>query len=294
MAALAIQSDGLYIDGTFGRGGHSRALLARLGPEGRVLALDRDPEAIATAQALASQDKRLQVFHRPFSRLSQLADTLGIRGAVAGMLLDLGVSSPQLDDARRGFSFSKSGPLDMRMDPEDGESAADWLARVSEEAITRVLRIYGEERFARRIARRIVQARRKAPLTTTDQLAALVAAAVPRWERGKHPATRTFQALRIQINGELEELRRGLAAACELLKPGGRLAVISFHSLEDRIVKRFIRAEAQGPTFPPGVPVPATAQRGRLRSLGKRRPGAREIAENPRARSAILRIAERL
>ncbi len=291
MAALAIQSEGLYIDGTFGRGGHTRALLTRLGPKGRVLALDRDPEAIAAAQALAHRDKRLQVFHRPFSHLAQLAENLGIRGAVAGVLLDLGVSSPQLEDPKRGFSFSRSGPLDMRMDPEDGESAAQWLARAPEAEIARVLRTYGEERFARRIARRIVQARRKAPLTTTDQLADLVAAAVPR--QAKHPATRTFQALRIQINGELDELRRGLAAACDLLKAGGRLVVISFHSLEDRIVKRFIRAEAQGLSFPPGVPVPATAQQGKLRPLGKRRPSAAEIAENPRARSAILRVAER-
>jgi 16S rRNA (cytosine1402-N4)-methyltransferase len=293
--ALAVDPDGTYVDGTFGRGGHARAILARLGPAGRLVALDRDPEALACACALAASEPRLTVLPGRFGDLATVLRGARVAGPVHGILLDLGVSSPQLDTPTRGFSFSSDGPLDMRMDPRQGESAADWLARAGETEIAAVLRELGEERFAGRIARAIVAARALAPLLTTRALADLVARAVPTREPGKHPATRTFQALRIRINDELGELGRALAQVCDLLAVGGRLVVISFHSLEDRIVKRFIRDEARGPRLPKGVPVPAAAVRGRLRPLGGPvRPGAAEVAANPRARSAVLRVAERL
>lgn len=295
MQALAIDPNGIYVDGTFGRGGHARAILARLGPAGRLLAIDRDPDAIAAARGLAAADPRLTVVQSRFGDLTGAVRAAGVSGGVAGILLDLGVSSPQLDTPARGFSFNAEGPLDMRMDPAYGESAAAWLARAEVAEIAAVLYEFGEERFGARIARAIVAARAASPLLTTRALADLVVRAVPTREPGKHPATRTFQALRIQVNDELGELTRALAQACDLLAAAGRLVVISFHSLEDRIVKRFMRDEAQGPRFPKGLPITATQSRGRLRLAGKpTRPGAAEVAVNPRARSAILRVAERL
>jgi 16S rRNA (cytosine1402-N4)-methyltransferase len=295
LEALAIKPDGLYLDGTFGRGGHTRGLLSRLGTAGRVLALDRDPRAVEDARALAAKEPRLSVEHLPFSRAGEAARKHGLAGRLDGILLDLGVSSPQLDDPARGFSFQSDGPLDMRMDPTAGESAAAWLARARETEIARVLRELGEERFAGRIARALVRARGQAPIDTTRRLADLVAGACPTREPGKHPATRTFQALRIQVNRELDELADCLAGVCDLLTAGGRLVVISFHSLEDRMVKRFIRDESRGAQLPKGVPVTFQETRGRLRPVGKAmRPGDAEVAANPRARSAVLRAAERL
>jgi 16S rRNA (cytosine1402-N4)-methyltransferase len=293
--ALAVDPSGVYVDGTFGRGGHARAILARLGPLGRLVGLDRDPEAFAEARALAAEDPRFTPIRAPFGELALALAQAGVQTRVQGILLDLGVSSPQLDTPGRGFGFSADGPLDMRMNPEAGESAADWLARIPEQELVRVLRDYGEERFAGRIARTIVQARTAAPLARTGQLAELIARAVPTREPGKHPATRSFQALRIQVNDELGELERCLDQVCGLLGAAGRLAVIAFHSLEDRIVKRFIRRESKGPELPKGLPVPYAETAGRLRPLGKpMRPSSAEVAANPRARSAILRVAERL
>ncbi|MCX7672911.1 MAG: 16S rRNA (cytosine(1402)-N(4))-methyltransferase RsmH [Thiobacillaceae bacterium] len=293
LQALAVRPDGVYVDATFGRGGHSRAILDRLGPAGRLLALDRDPEAVACGRSWA--DPRFTIVHAPFSALMATARAHGITAA-DGVLFDLGVSSPQLDAPERGFSFRFDAPLDMRMDPTQGMSAAQWLAQADEEEIARVVRDYGEERFARAIARAIVQARAHAPIRTTGQLAQLCARAVRTRERGQHPATRTFQALRIHVNRELEELDRALPQAVELLGPGGRLAVISFHSLEDRRVKRFLQSECQGRALPAELPLrPQELPMGRLRLLGRAmRPTAAEVAANPRARSAVLRVAERI
>ncbi|MFN3918832.1 MAG: 16S rRNA (cytosine(1402)-N(4))-methyltransferase RsmH [Methylohalobius sp.] len=292
LAGLAIREDGRYVDCTFGRGGHSRAILDRLGPSGRLIALDKDPEAIASPQAeRLAQDERFALIHADFSRLGEIIEAMGYRGKVDGVLLDLGVSSPQLDNPQRGFAFRHDGPLDMRMDPSTGISAADWLAHASEQEIADVLWRYGEERFARRIARAIVKARVTEPLTRTRQLAQLIERSVPYFERHKHPATRTFQALRIHINRELDCLEAALKQAVEILAPGGRLVTIAFHSLEDRIVKRFIRNQSQGAPLPKGWPLPPSPSR--LKALGKKRPGALELALNPRARSAVLRVAER-
>lgn len=295
MSALVVRPDGVYVDGTFGRGGHSRAILQRLGAEGRVIAMDRDPEAVAVGQALAREDGRFCMVHGSFEAIHDLLREAGVFDRVDGILLDLGVSSPQLDQPERGFSFSADGPLDMRMNPQTGLSAAAWLASAGQGEIEAMLRDLGEERFARRIARAIVQARAEQSIETTSQLAELVARAVPTREPGKHPATRTFQALRIRVNDELGALTRCLDQVCDLLDPAGRLVVISFHSLEDRIVKRFIRDEARGPRLPKGLPVQAAQARGRLRALGKvGRPSAEEVSGNPRARSAVMRVAERL
>ena len=295
MQALAVSPSGTYIDGTFGRGGHARAILARLGAAGRLIGLDRDPEAMAAALSLAQSDPRFLAIQGSFGELGRRVEGLGLKGRVQGILLDLGVSSPQLEDAQRGFSFLADGPLDMRMDPQRGESAAAWLARADLGEIEGVLRDLGEERFARRIARAIVAARAEAPILTTGRLADLIARAVPTREPGKHPATRSFQALRIQVNDELGELGRGLDQAMDLLAAAGRLVVISFHSLEDRIVKRFMRRESRGPELPKGLPVRAPETRGRLRVLGRPlRPSESEVRANPRARSALLRVAERL
>lgn len=295
MHALIVDPNGIYVDGTFGRGGHSRAILARLGDAGRLIAIDRDPEAVAAGHDLACADRRFSMVSGRFGSLTELLAQVGIYGNLGGLLLDLGVSSPQLDTAERGFSFSSDGPLDLRMDPREGQSAAQWLAQATEAEIAEVLRDFGEERFARRIARHIVAVRSESPLLTTTQLAALVARSVPTREPGKHPATRTFQALRIRINAELSEIQECLRQSCDLLAHAGRLVVISFHSLEDRIVKRFMRAEALGPVLPKGLPVTAAESRGRFRILGKPvRPSAMEIDANPRARSAIMRVAERL
>jgi 16S rRNA (cytosine1402-N4)-methyltransferase len=293
--ALRVRPEGIYVDGTFGRGGHSGAILALLGPQGRLLAFDKDPQAVEVARERFGGDRRFSIFRGSFTMVESVVREQNLAGGVDGMLLDLGVSSPQLDDAGRGFSFLRDGPLDMRMDPETGESAAQWLARADEGDIARVLKEYGEERFARRIARAIVRERERQPIVTTRQLADLIAAAVPSRERRKHPATRSFQAIRIHVNGELEELDEFLSSCVDLLAPGGRLVVISFHSLEDRRVKRFIRSESRGPELPPDLPVREVERNIRLRGIGKAiRAGEREQAENPRARSAVLRIAEKV
>jgi 16S rRNA (cytosine1402-N4)-methyltransferase len=281
--------DGVYVDGTFGRGGHSRALLARLAPEGRLIGIDRDPEAVAAAAAIT--DPRFAIVHSGFADMAEQLAAIGVH-QVDGVLLDLGVSSPQIDNPERGFSFRFDGPLDMRMDTTRGESAADFLARADEREIAQVIRDYGEERFAGQIAKALV-ARREAgaPLARTDELRELVARAVKTREPGQDPATRTFQALRIHVNRELEQLEQGLNAALRLLAPGGRLSVISFHSLEDRRVKQFIAAhsKAEFDRRAPFAPPPALA----LKSLGRVMPSAAEVKANPRARSAVLRIAER-
>lgn len=293
--ALAVTAHGIYMDLTFGRGGHSAAILQRLGPDGRLVVMDRDPEAITVARQRFGADPRVTIRHGSFAGAAYVAAELGIAGRVNGVLVDLGVSSAQLDDPRRGFGFRHEGPLDMRMDPASGVSAAEWLAGASEAEIARVVREYGEERYARRVARAIVAARQERPITGTLQLREIVARAIPGREPGKDPATRTFQAIRIQVNGELEALRMCLEGIIDVLAPCARLVVISFHSLEDRIVKRFIRREARGDVLPPGLPVPDSARKPRLRALGRAvRPGAAEIAENPRARSAVLRVAERV
>ncbi|NOV27295.1 16S rRNA (cytosine(1402)-N(4))-methyltransferase RsmH [Cupriavidus necator] len=296
--ALVWRPDGVYVDGTFGRGGHSRAVLARLGPDGALVAFDKDPAAIAEAGTI--KDARFSIEHVSFAAM---AERLSGRGHVAGVLLDLGISSPQIDEAARGFSFRFEGPLDMRMDTTRGITAAQWLAQAEEQDIARVIRDYGEERFAVQIAKAIVARRSESgdggPIATTADLAALVAKAVKTREKGQDPATRTFQALRIHINQELEDLERGLKAAYELLQVGGRLVVISFHSLEDRIVKRFMAAHARpqqdadpalrrAPLRAADLPQPT------LRLLGRYKPGAAEVAANPRARSAVMRVAEKL
>jgi len=295
VSALVWNPDGVYIDCTFGRGGHSRAVLERLGHAGRLIGIDRDPEAVAEGELLAARDSRFSIHHGRFSSIGEIARQAGVAGRLSGILLDLGVSSPQLDSPGRGFSFGADGPLDMRMDPERGLSAADWLAKADESEIASVLYELGEERFSRRIARAIVAARAETPILSTSQLADLVARSVRTREPGKHPATRTFQALRIRVNEELDEVRLCLDQVCDLLAVAGHLVVISFHSLEDRIVKRFIRDESRGPQLPKGLPVQAVETRGRLCALGKQvRSSDEEVAANPRARSAVMRIAERL
>src|SRR5690554_1212449 len=294
--ALAIKPDGTYLDATFGRGGHSRAILVELNPQGKLYALDRDPTAIAAAEALRD-DPRFTIIHTPFSRLADVLEAQQLRGKLDGILFDLGVSSPQLDDADRGFSFMREGPLDMRMDTSCGLTAADFLNTASADEIAFVLREYGEERFAWRIAQAIVQQRDEHPLQTTRELATLIDKAVPFKDKHKHPATRSFQGIRIHINGELDEIETALTAAVSGLKPAGRLAVISFHSLEDRLVKRFMRAQAQGKAIPATLPIrDADFDRGQtLRLVGKAiKPSAAEIQLNPRARSSVLRIAARL
>ena len=295
LAGLAIKADGLYCDATFGRGGHTAAILAALGPEGRVVALDRDPDAIRAGQVRFAGEPRLTLVKGSFDRLEERVRAAGLDGQLDGVLMDLGVSSPQLDVAGRGFSFMQDGPLDMRMDYESGQSAADWLARAGERDIATVLRTLGEERFANRIARAIVAARAERPIATTGELAAIVSAAVPTREPGKHPATRTFQAIRIHVNGELDALEAALPRAVRMLAPGGRLCVISFHSLEDRVVKRYVQREAQGDPVYAGLPDVPPHARPRLRRVGAAvHPGEAEVASNPRARSAVLRVAERL
>ena len=295
LEGLAIQADGVYVDGTFGRGGHASAILAELGTQGRLLAMDKDPEAVLSAEQQFSADPRFEIEQGAFTQLGQLVARHQLQGRVNGLLLDLGVSSPQLDDATRGFSFSEDGPLDMRMDPDAGISAAEWLETASEQAISKVLKTLGEERFARRIARAIVTARESEPLRSTRQLAELIAAAVPAHEYKKHPATRSFQAIRIFINHELDDIREVLEQVPDMLAPHGRLAVISFHSLEDRIVKRFIRDAYQGEPPPPEFPLAGMDYTPSLRPVGKAiRATAAEVDHNPRARSAVLRVAERL
>ncbi|MDO5530843.1 16S rRNA (cytosine(1402)-N(4))-methyltransferase RsmH [Sutterella sp.] len=292
--ALVARPDGLYVDGTFGRGGHSRLILGRLSPEGRLIAFDRDPEAIAASREIT--DPRFSIIHAPFSSMREKLAETGIT-QVDGVFLDIGVSSPQIDDPQRGFSFRFDGPLDMRMDTTTGETAAEWLARADAGEITRVLADYGEEKFARRIAQAIVERRKTAPLATTSELAKLVEATVPRNRRDamQHPATRTFQAIRIEVNHELDELERALAAASAILAPAGRLAVISFHSLEDRIVKRFLdRAAHPERAIDPRLPMPAGFNAEPWFEAPRRILPSKEEAEtNPRARSSVLRVAVR-
>ena len=298
---LALKENGIYIDGTFGRGGHSRLILSKLADNGKLIAIDRDPKAVAEAKKI--QDPRFHIEHNTFSEILSICEKLGLVGKIDGILLDLGVSSPQLDDAARGFSFMKDGPLDMRMDDSKGMSAAEWLQRVSEQDLAWVLKTFGEERFAKKIASAIVNYNKSAVqnggecLTRTLQLAELIAQTVPFKDKHKHPATRSFQAIRIFINSELDELEKVLRSALTVLAPGGRLSIISFHSLEDRMVKHFMRKQSQGEAIPKGLPLreDQIQRNQRLKVIGKAiMPSEDEIAQNPRARSAVLRIAERL
>ena len=292
--ALVTLPDGFYVDGTFGRGGHSRYLLQSLNSSGHVLGVDKDREAQAAAHELAESEPRFQFFHGSFAELPKQLHEMGV-DAVDGILLDLGVSSPQLDDGDRGFSFMRDGPLDMRMDTSRGETAAQWLSRADLQDIAAVLKEYGEERFARRIASAIVAARAVSPIETTSQLARLVSEAHPRWEKHKHPATRSFQAIRIKVNRELEDLQAFLSVALDMLRVGGRLVVISFHSLEDRLVKRYMRDMARGDSLPRGVPVTDSQLNRRMRLVGRSvKASAEEVAGNVRARSAVMRIAEKI
>jgi 16S rRNA (cytosine1402-N4)-methyltransferase len=290
--ALQIKPSGIYVDGTFGRGGHSRLILEQLGAKGRLIAMDKDPAAVAAGQVIS--DARFQLVHSGFEALGKVLHSLLV-DKVDGVLLDLGVSSPQLDDAERGFSFRFDAPLDMRMDTSSGQTAAEWLANVDESFLGEVIHDYGEERFAKQIARALVAARKEQAILSTRQLSEIIAKVVRTREPGKNPATRTFQAIRIYINRELEELTHILPQCVDCLKPGGRLAVISFHSLEDRIVKRFMRDMAQGDKLPVGLPIRAAEiPEGKMKLAGKAiYAGPDEIAANPRARSAVLRVAER-
>ena len=292
--ALAIREDGIYVDGTFGRGGHSRLILSRLGEQGRLVVFDKDPEAIAVANELAKQDKRVSVVHNGFETFQTALDELGI-DKIDGALFDLGISSPQIDDGSRGFSFRFDAPLDMRMDPTRGMSAAEWIATASEQNLHEVIKNYGEERFSRAIARAIVAQRGETPIDTTSKLAKIAAQCVRTRERGQDPATRTFQAIRIFINRELDEIQAVLPQAVERLNLGGRLAVIAFHSLEDRLVKQFIRQYATHAPLPKWAMVrDADLPQPPLRAIGKAvKASAAEVAANPRARSAVLRVAER-
>ena len=290
---LLTDSGGRYVDATFGRGGHSRMILERLAENGALLGIDKDPQAIDEARTLAATDSRFNGFHGSFAELSQALEQVQWP-QVEGVLMDLGVSSPQLDDAARGFSFMRQGPLDMRMNPQQSPSAAEWLGSADEKVIADVIFKYGEERFSRRIARLIVERRAEAPISTTLELAELVSKAIPKKEKHKHPATRTFQAIRIFINRELEDLELGLKAAASKLAPGGRLVVISFHSLEDRLVKRFMRDLARGPQMPKGIPVTAAEESSAYRLIGKASKAASdELSDNVRARSAVMRVLER-
>ncbi len=294
MQALDIKPDAVVIDATYGRGGHTEEIMKRLSGSGRLLALDRDPQAAIDARRRFGADARVRVEHARFSSLGRLCDQYELTGRVSAMLFDLGVSSPQLEAAQRGFSFRQEGPLDMRMDPSHGISAADWVNGAEEAELAQVIQTHGEERYARRIARAMVRARAQAPITDTRALAEIIARAVPGRERHKDPATRTFQAIRIHVNREIEELDAALPEAVRVLAPGGRLAVISFHSLEDRRVKHFFRAESRAPDVPRGMPAPATPFRPRLRVIGRAvRASEEEVRRNPRARSAVLRVAER-
>ena len=293
--ALAIKPEGIYVDGTFGRGGHSRLILSRLGPNGRLLAIDRDPLAIAEAKTI--EDPRFEMIPGAFSGLATYLRERELVGKIDGLLLDLGVSSPQLDDAERGFSFLNDGPLDMRMNPDAGISAAQFIASASADEIARVFKEYGEERFAKRMARAVVERRELKPFERTADLAQVLTDANPAWEKGKNPATRAFQGLRIHVNNELGDLERGLDAALETLAVGGRLVVISFHSLEDRIVKQFMKRQAKGEAdnLPRDLPIIPKAFEPRLKLLGKPiYAGEAELKANPRSRSAVMRVAEKL
>ena len=293
--ALLVDPSGLYVDGTFGRGGHSAELLSRLSDDGQVIAIDKDPQAISAGQKRFEQDQRLTMIHGSFADLAEIVEQSGKHGTISGVLLDLGVSSPQLDQPQRGFSFLKDGPLDMRMDTTQGISAAEWIAAADEAEIARVIKEYGEERYARRMAAAVVRARNEKPITRTLELAQILSAAHPAWERGKHPATKAFQAIRIFINRELADLEALLAQIIDCLKIGGRLVIISFHSLEDRRVKRFIRDQEQGIKLPKNLPIRDVERGVRLIKVGKPiKPANSEINSNPRARSAVMRVAEKV
>ena len=297
ITGLDIESEGVYCDLTFGRGGHSAEILKKIGPQGRLIAMDRDPVAVFTAKEKPDfqKDPRFNIVHGQFSELETVISERGLRGKVDGILLDIGVSSPQLDDPERGFSFMREGPLDMRMNPDEGESAAEWLNRAQLEEISMVIRDFGEEKFHFRIARGIVEARQEKPFVSTLQLASLIEEIVPVKEKRIHPATRTFQAIRIFINRELDELKEVLAQVLDVLKVGGRLCVISFHSLEDRIVKKFIAEQTNVDNFPSHIPVRSFEIQPLMKKVGSMiRANQVEVAENPRARSARLRIAEKL
>ncbi len=294
VTAVLSDVDGVYVDATFGRGGHSRALLALLGVNARLLAFDKDPEAIAEGEKLMAEDNRFRIIHASFADLEQVLIAENLLGRIDGVMADLGVSSPQLDDASRGFSFMNDGPLDMRMNPGQGMSAAEWLMQVSETDLADVLFQYGEERFSRRIARAIKKELENGIITSTKKLAEIVATAHPSWERHKNPATRSFQAIRIAVNQELDDIKAFLPQALNALKPEGRLAVISFHSLEDRLVKQFFQYQAKGDDLPRDIPVRAKDLNPRLKVLGKKSAGPEELSHNPRARSAHLRIAKKL
>ncbi|WP_296062274.1 16S rRNA (cytosine(1402)-N(4))-methyltransferase RsmH [uncultured Amphritea sp.] len=293
---LVEDPDGFYIDGTFGRGGHSELVLSRLSEQGQLMGIDKDPEAIACAAERFGDDPRFSIERGSFAQLEEFVRRRELAGRVDGVLLDLGVSSPQLDDPNRGFSFMSDGPLDMRMNPDVGESAAEWLAHAAEKEIADVLYTYGEERHSRRMARAIVNEREQEPIITTGRLAKIITEANPAWEKGKNPATRAFQGIRIFINRELEDLEDCLDQALEMLKPGGRLVVISFHSLEDRIVKRFIRKYVKGDEhLPPGIPVTDDMLNIRLKAVGKAlKAGRDEVSGNPRSRSAVMRVAKKV
>lgn len=291
VSALVTDMSGCYIDGTFGRGGHSRAVLSELGEEGRLIAFDKDPEAVTAGNQLNDLDSRFSIVHRSFA---EMADELSGK-KVQGVLLDLGVSSPQLDQSERGFSFQNNGPLDMRMNNDSGPTASDWINTAEAEEIAFVLWEYGEERFSRRMARAIVEERSKKPITTTSRFAEIISAAHPKWEKGKNPATRAFQAVRIYINNELEDLKLALEGSLDILEPGGRLVVISFHSLEDRLVKRFMRDKSRGKEFPRGLPITEEMRDIKLKTIGKAlKAGESELDLNIRSRSAVMRVAERL
>ncbi len=297
ITGLNIKEDGYYLDCTFGRGGHSQGILSKLGKEGRLLAFDRDLAAINSTVAKSMlEDHRFALHHGRFSELEEVVENHARIGKVSGVLMDLGVSSPQLDEPQRGFSFMRDGPLDMRMDNSTGISAAEWLAKVDEQALVNVLFEYGEERFSRRIAKAVIESRQEAPIQTTRELAQLIEKVVPKRERNKHPATRSFQAIRIEINNELGEIKTSLQQAVNVLEPGGRLVVISFHSLEDRIVKRFFKNESGRKNNPRKLPIKEVdIEQGLLKRVGKAiKAGSKEIQENLRARSAIMRIAERV
>ncbi|MBT5745691.1 MAG: 16S rRNA (cytosine(1402)-N(4))-methyltransferase RsmH [Gammaproteobacteria bacterium] len=291
---LHIQPDGFYVDATFGRGGHAAKILEQLSPEGRLLLLDRDPTAVAVAREKYQDDARVTIVHRPFSALQEVLQQLEIHSKIDGLLLDLGVSSPQLDQSERGFSFMNDGPLDMRMNPQQGVSAAEWLQQADQQEIARVLWEYGDERHSRRIARAIVNDRVETPFSSTTQLAELIKRVVPGHSK-KHPATKSFQAIRIEVNQELQELRQMLDQLVDLLQAGGRIAIISFHSLEDRMVKRFFRRCEKGEQdFLPDIPLRSVEYQGEMKTVGKAQfPSAQEIEQNPRSRSAVLRVAEK-
>ena len=293
---LVENPDGFYIDGTFGRGGHSALVLSRLSETGSLMGIDKDPEAITCAAERFGSESRFSIERGSFAEMQAFVEQRGLLGKVDGVLLDLGVSSPQLDDPARGFSFMADGPLDMRMNPDVGESAAEWIARAGDKEIADVLYTYGEERHSRRMARAIIAEREIEPITTTGRLAKIIAEANPSWEKGKNPATRAFQGIRIFINRELEDLEDCLDQALEVLKPGGRLVVISFHSLEDRIVKRFIRKHVKGDEhLPPGIPVTDDMLEIRLKAVGKAvKAGKQEVSDNPRSRSAVMRAAKKV